>query len=399
MPELVAELTDAGAEPREALELAALLARAAEPARFDVDVESALARVRPRRRRGLRPVVAIAALAAAAVVLVLALPFSHVDVQARALAAAGGTDEVLHLRETISTRIPGAEQQTRDVWIDASRHRVSWTQSYFGSITARGLVEPGRFAHYTAQENTLLVGASCRALASGCAELVDPVSRYSDALAAAKAPRAVRTTFGNRQAYRFTLPLQSRVQQVVYVDAQTFLPRLIEWRERGVVISTVDVTDVERIARDDAPKTAFALDVPFARVVHVAPAGARLGAVALKPAQAVGAYWLGPKGLTSMRRIRYANGTAVEVRYGTLSVWTYGRAVPPDVLSGRFGEVKPLRLGGRPATFYYTGRGIAVVREGTPRSLALLGPEIDKEVAFAMFGRLRPVPLGRGTTG
>ena len=135
MPELAAELTHAGAEPHEALELAALLERAAEPARFDVDVESALARVRPRPRRVLRPVLGVAALAAAAVVLVLALPFSHApgaDVQARALAAVGGPNEVLHLRESIWTRIPGAEQQERDVWIDPSRRRVAWTQSYQG---------------------------------------------------------------------------------------------------------------------------------------------------------------------------------------------------------------------------------------------------------------------------
>ena len=185
----------------------------------------------------------------------------------------------------------------------------------------------------------------------------------------------------------------------MFVDAQTFLPRLIEWRERGVVISTVDVTDVERVSRDEAPKTAFELGVQPARVVHVEPAGARLGADRLTAAQAAGSYWLGPKGVTAIRRVRYANGTAVEVRYGSLSVWTYGRVVPPEILSGRFGEVKPLRLGGRPATFYYTGHGIALVREGTPKSVALLGPEVGKADLFAMLGRVRPVTLGRGATG
>src|SRR5207247_2167871 len=88
----VADETHSGAEPGEALELAALLERAAEPARFDVDVEAALGRVRPRPRPRLvlRPVLGVAALMAAAVVLVLALPFSHapgIDLQARALAA------------------------------------------------------------------------------------------------------------------------------------------------------------------------------------------------------------------------------------------------------------------------------------------------------------------------
>jgi hypothetical protein len=395
MPELATELTHAGAEPQEAVELAALLERAAEPARFDVDVESALARVRPRPRRMLRPVLGVAVLAAAAVLLVLALPFSHApgtDVQARAVAAIGGENEVLHLTETIWTRIPGAsQQQTRDVWIDASRHRVAWTQSYQDSVTARGLVEPGRFAHYEAREDTLLVGTSCRAFASGCAELVDPVSRYRDALAAAHAPKAVRTTYANRKAYRFILPLQASLEQIAFVDAQTFLPRLLEWVERGTVISTVEVTEVERVAREDVPSTAFTLDVKAARTIRVAPAGARLGTERLTAARGEGAYWLGQKGLTALRRIRYANGSAVEARYGAVSVWTYGRVVPPEVLSGRFGEVKSLRIGGRPATFYFTGRAVAVVREGPP-SVAVLGPDVGKLDLIALLGRVRPVP-------
>jgi hypothetical protein len=397
VPELAAELTRAGAEPGEALELAALLERAAEPARFDVDVESALARVRPlpRARRVVRPALVVGALAVAALLLVLALPLSRApgtDVQARAVAAIGGENEVLHLTESIWTRIAGAsQQQERDVWIDASRHRVSWTQSYDGSVTARGLVEPGRFAHYNARDDVLLVGTSCRALASGCAELVDPVSRYRDALAAAKAPTAVRTTYGNRKAFRFILPLQSKVEQIAFVDAETFLPRLIEWVERGTVISTIELTDVERVARDDAPGAAFTLDVQPARTIRVVPAGARLGAERLTPAQARGAYWLGPKGLTVLRRVRFANGSAVEARYGSLSVWSYGPVVPPEILSGRFGQVKSLTVGGRPATFYYTAHGVAVVQEGTP-SVALLAPAIGKEEIFARLGRTRPVP-------
>jgi hypothetical protein len=74
-----------------------------------------------------------------------------------------------------------------------------------------------------------------------------------------------------------------------------------------------------------------------------------------------------------------------------VSLWTYGRAVPPEILSGRFGEVKHLEVGGRPATFYYTGRAVAVVREGPP-SLALLGPDVGKLDLVALLGRARPVP-------
>jgi hypothetical protein len=278
------------------------------------------------------------------------------------------------------------------VWIDPTQRRVAWTQSYQGQITVQGLVEPGRFEHYNVQGGDLLVGTSCRALASGCAELFDPVSRYRDALASAPKATAVRTTFAGRAAYRFVLPLQRGIEQIVFVDAQTFLPRLIEWRERKVVISSIGITDVERFARDEAPKTAFKVNAQPARVLYVEPAGARLGADRLTAAQAAGSYWLGPKGVIAIRRVRYANGTAVEVRYRLFSVWTYGRVVPPEILSGRFGEVKPLQIGGRQATFYYTGHEIAVVREGTPRSVALLGSEVGKVNLIMMLGRVRPVP-------
>src|SRR2546425_4810379 len=37
--------------------------------------------------------------------------------------------------------------------------------------------------------------------------------------------------FEGRSTYRLSLPLQGRIDQVVFVDAQTFLPRLIQWRE------------------------------------------------------------------------------------------------------------------------------------------------------------------------
>src|SRR6266508_3983340 len=115
MPELELELTLAGADTREAAQLAALLERAAEPARFEVparEVEDALARAHPARRRGALPRVALgaAALAAAVLALVLVLPAGQQSVQARALAAFGGDDTVLHLREEVFSRIAGTER-------------------------------------------------------------------------------------------------------------------------------------------------------------------------------------------------------------------------------------------------------------------------------------------------
>ena len=106
------ELAHAGASELEAAELAALLVRAAERARFDVpadEVERALARIRPLRGPRQLPRVAVATVALAVVVLalVLFLPSRQQSVHARALAAFGGDDTVLHLREAIFTRVVG----------------------------------------------------------------------------------------------------------------------------------------------------------------------------------------------------------------------------------------------------------------------------------------------------
>ena len=54
-------------------------------------------------------------------------------------------------------------------------------------------------------QHLLIVGSCCRAFASGCAELVDPVAFYRRALAAAGTLEAKR----EGDVYRLTLPLQS----------------------------------------------------------------------------------------------------------------------------------------------------------------------------------------------
>src|SRR5207245_598727 len=184
-----------------------------------------------RRPRQLpRVAVATAVLAVAVLAVVLFLPSQQQPVQARALAAFGGDDTVLHLRESIYTRIAGVSESDRDVWLDPSRGRARWTQTVGGEIVADTFVEPGRFVRFLEMSGTRVVGTSCRSFASGCAELIDPVTRYRDELRRAHVA-AVRTTFAGRSTYRLILPLQGRIDQVVFVDAQTFLPRLIEWRE------------------------------------------------------------------------------------------------------------------------------------------------------------------------
>ncbi len=401
MPELRDELTRAGASEREAAELAALLVRAAEPARFEVpvdEVERVLAHVRPLRRPRQLPRVAIATAALAVVVLalVLFLPSRQQSVQARALAAFGTDQTVLHVRESIFTRIPGVYESDRDVWLDPSRGRARWTQTVGGEIVADTFVEPGRFVRFLQLSGTRVVGRSCRSFAAGCAELIDPITRYRAELRRARV-RAVRTTFAGRSTYRLVLPLQGRIDQVVFVDAQTFLPRVIEWREllpsgRRFVVTTIELRDVERTARADVPAGTFSAP-HIGRVVNVVPAGRKLGerTLTVEQARPLHPYWFGPRGLTAVVERRYAHGSVIVVRYGRRELWTYGRAVPPELLAQRLAEVKAIVAGGVPATMFELGVRLVVVRESGTHSLAVVEPAATKEAIVRDLLRARPL--------
>jgi hypothetical protein len=397
--ELREELTRAGATPDEALQLALLLERAAEPARFEIsraELESALERARPRRRpfRVPRVVLAAAAVAAAAVAVILFLPSQQQSVQARALEALGGDDNVLYLRMQIFSRVPGASGTSfREVWFDAERNRVRWTQrGEDGFPIAETLVERGLFERVFPNSGTRLVGSSCRAFAAGCAEVVDPVTRYREALERTDA-RPVRMTFEGRSAYRFILPLQGRIDQVVFVDAETYLPRAINWREhtgadRVFVAATIELTDVEILDRDDA-KNAFALP-SSRRTVRIVPAGPKLGErrLTLGQARAAHPFWLGRDDLTDIRELRYARGRAFVARYGTVEIWTFGNALPPEVLAPRLSEIKTLPVDGRPATLFSNGIRLTVVVEGAP-SFAVIAPSATKADVIELAGSAR----------
>src|SRR5436190_10248230 len=227
MPELREELTRAGASELEAMELAALLEQATAPARFEVaraEIESALERARPVRtwRRLPRFALATGAVAAAALLLILVLPSRQQPVQARALDALGGGNTVLHLNEEVFARLPGiGGTTTRDVWFDASNDRARWMDfGEDGGVISETLVTPQRFDRVLPNARLHLYGTSCRAITAGCAQVQDPVARYREVLRRSKA-RPVRTTFGGRATYRFELPLQPGLDQLVYVDVDT----------------------------------------------------------------------------------------------------------------------------------------------------------------------------------
>ncbi len=139
---------------------------------------------------------------------------------------------------------------TRTSWLDSSRGIAHWVQLTGGQKVEEVLVERGRMRRFLPAQHLLIVGSSCRAFASGCAELVDPVAFYRRALAGGGAVRSKR----EGDVYRLTLPLQSlpdavRIEQVVTVDAETFLPKLIEWRENGRPVSRITIESIERIPR------------------------------------------------------------------------------------------------------------------------------------------------------
>jgi hypothetical protein len=399
MPELREELTRAGASELEAMELAALLEQATAPARFEVsqaEIESALERAHPVRtwRRLPRFALATGAVAAAALLLILLLPSRQQSVQARALDALGGGNTVLHLREDVFARLPGVNgTTTRDVWFDAARDRARWMDfGEDGSVISETLVTRKRFDRVLPNARLHLYGTSCRAITAGCAQIQDPVARYREVLRRSKV-RPVRTTFGGRATFRFELPLQRGLDQLVYVDVDTLLPRTIVWRERGQdgrvhVVSTIEITDAERVARDDAPRAVFARPTG-GRLVEVAPAGRLFRLRPVSRSQARGAYWLGPRGVRSIVVRRYARGTAIVVRYPELEVWTYRRVVPPELLASRLGETKTVDVGGRPATFVFLDGRVGLVRDGLP-TVAVLGVT-SKESLFTALERARPL--------
>jgi hypothetical protein len=234
-----------------------------------------------------------------------------------------------------------------------------------------------------------LHGRSCTALAAGCAQVLDPVGRYREMLRRTSV-EPVATTFDGRKTYRFEFALLPRLDQLVYVDRETLLPRTIVWREHdssGVhIVSTIEITDVERVARDDAPRQIFGRPVG-GRLVEVVPAGRLVDVAPLRRSQVHGAYWIGPRGLKGFTWRRYERGTAIVARYPSFEIWSYGRAAPPELLAPRFAQTKTFELGGRPVTFFEVPGRVALVRDGNP-SVAVTGVS-SKEELFDAMGRLR----------
>ena len=415
-----------GADPGDAdlATVARVLRDAAAAARLDVaddEVEQALERARPPagrvRRSRLRVAGAMLATAAViAAVIVLALPFTSapvtVDVQARALAALGQRGAVLSVVEVVRPG-PGQSFPTslRTGWIDTAGERQRWTQSVGGTVVAETLVDHGRVTRYDPASGTAVVATSCAALASGCAEGVDPVAFYRRALAASgPLPSSARDVDG-RRVFRVVLPVQTladrvRIVQVATIDAATYLPRRIEWRQvlaggRERTFAEIVVRDIARADVSTEPPSVLDLELPpGTAITQVAAPGVpvrRLGERRLTVAEAraldPSPWWFGRayrgRRLSEIALVRYTGGTAVRIRYGSTTIWTYGRVIPPPLLGAQV-PLKTIPLGGSIGRFYETRGGILVGERSIPSgTVAVESPGNDS--TYTALGRVRPV--------
>jgi hypothetical protein len=415
-----------GIEPGEGetATLALLLEHAAASARIPVpetEVEHALAGLRPpvapRRRLSLRLGLAaagVAAAAVAAILLVVLSPFTSapgLDVEAEAAGALGGTDTVL----SIVLRVSPADRESfppsgRIGWLDLAEGRARWTQTEGGRPVAETLVEPGSFKRYLRGDSVLLEGSSCRAFASGCAELVDPIALYRDALMGGEA-EVTETEYDGRAAYRVVLPVQelpdaARVELVAIVDRETYLPIRISWRdvpESGPPrpFAVIDVVRLQLVDRDEVPRGAFELDVPpEVPVIEREPPGSNAGearALTLEAAREIEPplLWLGEeyngKALDGIAQVDLGPAAAIRLSYADqLVVWNYTTVVPPEILARRGSPEKTITLeDGGVAHFYASDAGLLVMEVERPdRSVAIVAPELSKEDLFAALDRL-----------
>jgi hypothetical protein len=417
-----------GAESADA-DLAAtarILRDAAEAVRFDVpdaDLERALERARPapavqpprRRRLRLAGAVLVAAVILAAVIL-LALPFTSgpvtVDVQARALRALGGRGDVLAVAEAVRPGPGGSfPMSVRTGWIDVGGDRQRWTQSRAdGTIVAETLVDHGRVTRYDPVAHTAVVAASCTALASGCADAVDPVAFYRHALAAAGPLRTHAVTSDGRRVYRVTLPVQRlgavRIVQVATIDAGTYLPLRIAWRELrpGGGASTFATIVVRSVTAEDAAQLGpGVLDLelpPGTAVTQVAAPGVPVRLLSTRRITLAQArtlaprpWWLGPayRGhrMTAIEILRFRGGTAIRVRYGPVTVWTYGRVIPPPLLGIRE-PAKTIPIAGGVARFYATRSGVLIGERSIPSGTVAVRAAGNAD-AFSAIARVHPM--------
>jgi hypothetical protein len=275
-------------------------------------------------------------------------------------------------------------------YLDPVRGRGHWHVESNGKPVSETVVEGARVKRWDAADNTLTVAGSCRAFASGCAEILDPVDLYRRALASGSA--AAEQAGAD---WQLTLRGVADVEQIVTVDGTTYLPKQIEWRENGEPVSTVRITTLERQATFDSEK--FRLDAhPGARVRLLTAAGGPVRVLSRRATTVPrGAYWLGPSYQARTARpyvIRTTAGSALRIEYGPLVVWNYDDYLPAEIVAGTTGFAKtiPLPQGGVARTYFNSsGLVVADVEIGGKRVAVVSPGKVD---IFNAVQRLRRHP-------
>ena len=178
----------------------------------------------------------------------------------------------------------------------------------------------------------------------------------------------------------------SRVEQVVILDARSYLPRRIEWRQDG---RTISVTRFSALERQRAPLSADAwklADHPGARVVQLTSRGDRVRVLSARTSRLPeGARWLGASygGYAArVEDVQLTGGSATRIAYGPVIVWNYRSVVPPAVLQLRGVPAKVFEIPGGivHASFASDGRGVvadATFSDGNVAVLSNAGDKID----------------------
>jgi hypothetical protein len=324
----------AGAEARE---LAGLLLAAAEPARFKVDdrdVEQALAAVRPARvRRRLRAAPAfagIAAIAAAALALLL-VDTPGTDLQARAARAVDHTFFVVQQVRAAHGAFPAGQVSG---YVDGAAGRAHLRVSGAHGLAAELVIDrDGTVERWLRATNTLTLSPSCRELGATCTEVLDPFDLYLRMI-----ERGDVTSRRVGDTYRLSIRRGS-VEATAVIDARSYLPRSIEWRQNGRAFSRTRFLAVERQPTEVGADAWTMSTHRGARVVQLTAHGERVRVLSERPVRPTPAtWWLGPRYCGARARafhVTLSDGAATRVDYGPLAVWNYGAIVPPAVLRSR----------------------------------------------------------------
>ena len=379
----------------EARRLASLLVAASEPARFEVsdaELEQALAQTaRPkarRRRPGLVPGIALAGAALAAAVVVWQLRTPGTDVQAQ---AAQAVDATFFVVEEVRPATRGAFPATTiSGYVDGRTGRVHARISSSSGVAAETVVRRnGTVERWVSSSNTVTVAPSCRELEAACADLLDPFALYVRAVESSGV-----TTRRDGGTYRVTLP-RGHVEETAVIDATTFLPRRIEWRQSGRLYS---VTRIAALERQASPVSQDAWELsphPGARVVQLNARGQRVRILSVVPGTVRrGDLWLGPsfEGYPArVDAVRLTGGSATRIRYGPLVVWDYRDVAPPAVAQNRVLPAKVFAIPGGGVVHAYFGQSATVVAEAEfgDRNAAVVSTGGDKEAAIRAVQQLR----------